>query len=117
MLASRMDEQSRIYVVNRFAASLMTTDPLNTFYTLLLGQTPSVVKPDGLTRAGDWRPHLAMILSNRNSKLDDASIVALADSLLSHGRLHATRITVLLILVVSQGSRITWHNKMEEVST
>jgi len=52
MLASRMDEQSRIYVVNRFAASLMTTDPLNTFYTLLLGQTPSVVKPDGLTRAG-----------------------------------------------------------------
>ena len=92
MLASRMDEQSRIYVVNRFAASLMTTDPLNTFYTLLLGQTPSVVKPDGLTRAGDWRPHLAMILSNRNSKLDNASIIAMADSLLSHGRLHAAHL-------------------------
>ena len=92
MLASRMDEQSRIYVVNRFAASLMTTDPLNTFYTLLLGQTPSVVKPDGLARAGDWRPHLAMMLSNRSSKLDNSCIVAMGDSLLSQGRLHAAHL-------------------------
>lgn len=92
MLASRMDEQSRIYVVNRFAASLMTTDPLNTFYTLLLGQTPSIVKPDGLARAGDWRPHLAMMLSNRSSKLDDSCIIAMGDSLLSQGRLHAAHL-------------------------
>ena len=92
MLASRMDEQSRIYVVNRFAASLMTTDPLNTFYTLLLGQTPSVVKPDGLARAGDWRPHLAMMLSNRSSKLDNSCIIAMGDSLLSQGRLHAAHL-------------------------
>ena len=92
MLASRMDEQSRIYVVNRFAASLVTTDPLNTFYTILLGQTPSVVKPDGLARAGDWRPHLAMMLSNRSSKLDDSCIIAMGDSLLSQGRLHAAHL-------------------------
>ena len=44
MLASRMDDQSRTYVVNRFTASLQTSDPLSTFYTLMLGRMPSVAK-------------------------------------------------------------------------
>ena len=92
MLASRMDEQTRTYVVNRFTASLMNTDPLSTFYTLLLGRTPSAVKPEGLPRAGDWKPHLAMILANRMSKLENASIVSLGDSLLSQKRLHAAHL-------------------------
>lgn len=92
MLASRMDEQTRTYVVNRFTASLMNTDPLSTFYTLLLGRTPSAVKPEGLPRAGDWKPHLAMILANRMSKLENASIVNLGDSLLSQKRLHAAHL-------------------------
>ena len=92
MLASRMDEQTRTYVVNRFTASLMNTDPLSTFYTLLLGRTPSAVKPEGLPRAGDWKQHLAMILANRMSKLENASIVSLGDSLLSQKRLHAAHL-------------------------
>ena len=44
MLASGMEEQGRTYVVNRFTASMMTSDPLNTYYTLMLGRTPSAVK-------------------------------------------------------------------------
>ena len=92
MLASRMDEQTRTYVVNRFTASLMNTDPLSTFYTLLLGRTPSAVKPEGLPRAGDWKPHLAMILANRMSKLENVSIISLGDSLLSQKRLHAAHL-------------------------
>lgn len=44
MLASGMEEQCRTYVVNRFTASMMTSDPLNTYYTLMLGRTPSAVK-------------------------------------------------------------------------
>ena len=44
MLASCMEDQSRTYVVNRFTASLSSTDPLSTFYTMLLGRTPSVVR-------------------------------------------------------------------------
>ena len=92
MLASGMDEQSRTYVINRFTASLATTDPLSTFYTLMLGRTPSAVKPDGLQRAGSWKPHLAMILANRSCKLDNASIVALGESLMSRGRLHAAHL-------------------------
>ena len=87
MLASKMDEQSRTYVINRFTASLVTTDPLSTFYTLMLGRTPSAVKPEGLRRAGSWRPHLAMILANRTNKLDNTSIMTLGDSLLESGHL------------------------------
>ena len=92
MLASRMDEQTRTYVVNRFTASLVNTDPLSTFYTLLLGRTPSAVKPEGLPRAGDWKPHLAMILANRMSKLENVSVVSLGDSLLAQKRLHAAHL-------------------------
>ena len=89
MLASKMDEQNRTYVINRFTASLVSTDPLSTFYTLMLGRTPSAVKPDGLRRAGNWQHHLAMILANRSSKLDNDSMVTLGDSLLESGRLCA----------------------------
>ena len=96
MLASRMDEQSRTYVVNRFTASLKTTDALSTFYTLLLGRTPSAVKPEGLSRAGDWRPHLTMILANKSTKLDIASIVSLGDSLMAKERLHAAHLCYYL---------------------
>lgn len=96
MLASRMDDQSRTYVVNRFTASLVTTDPLNTFYTLLIGRTPSSVKPEGLSRAGDWRPHLSMILANKSTKLETASIMSLGDSLLGRKRLHAAHLCYYL---------------------
>ncbi len=90
------DEQSRNYVVNRFTASLSSTDPLGTFYTLLLGQMPSTVKVDGLQRAGDWRQHLAMILANRHTKLDSSAIVSLGDALLSKERLHAAHLCYFL---------------------
>ncbi len=90
------DEQSRNYVVNRFTASLSSTDPLGTFYTLLLGQMPSAVKVDGSQRAGEWRHHLAMILANQHSKLDLTAIVSLGDALLSRERLHAAHLCYYL---------------------
>ena len=90
------DEQSRNYVVNRFTASLSSLDPLGTFYTLLLGRIPSAVKADGLQRAGDWRQHLAMILANRQSKLDTTAIVSLGDALLNRERLHAAHLCYFL---------------------
>ena len=31
-------------MVNRFTASLLSSDPLNTFYTLVLGRTPNITK-------------------------------------------------------------------------
>ena len=96
MLASRMDDQSRNYVVNRFTASLSSVDPLSTFYTLLLGRTPAAVKQEGFTRAGDWRPHLSMILANKSSKLDNESIVTLGDSLLSMGKVCAAHLCYYL---------------------
>ena len=99
MLSSGMDDQSRTYVVNRFTASLVTADPLSTFYTLLLGRTPSSVKPEGLQRAGNWRPHLAMILTNQNSKAECGAIVSLGDALLSQDRVSAAHLCYLLARV------------------
>ena len=96
MLASRMDDQSRNYVVNRFTASLPSVDPLNTFYTLLLGRTPAAVKQEGLPRAGDWRPHLSMILANKTSKLDNEAIVSLGDTLLAAGKVSAAHLCYYL---------------------
>ncbi len=96
MLASRMDEPSRNYVVNRFTASLSNADPLSTFYTLLLGRTPAAVRQEGLVRAGDWRPHLSMILANKSSKLDTESIVFLGDSLLNTGKVCAAHLCYYL---------------------
>ena len=96
MLSSGMDEQSRTYVVNRFTASLATPDPLFTFYTLLLGRTPSSVRPEGLQRAGNWRPHLAMILTNQNSKAESAAILSLGDALLAQGSVCAAHLCYLL---------------------
>jgi hypothetical protein len=86
MLASTMEEQSHQYVVNRFTASLLSSDPLNTFYTLILGRTPNITKPDGLARGGDWKPHLSVILSNETPS-NNAAIISLGDSLMSKGRL------------------------------
>jgi len=96
MLASRMDDQSRNYVVNRFTASLPSVDPLSTFYTLLLGRTPASVKQEGLPRAGDWRPHLAIILANKTSKLDNEAIVSLGDSLSAAGKISAAHLCYYL---------------------
>ncbi|XP_019860577.1 PREDICTED: protein transport protein Sec16A-like [Amphimedon queenslandica] len=86
MLSSRMDDQSRTYVVNRFTASLLTSDPLSTFYTLMLGRLPSVSKPEGLSRSGDWQSHLAMMITNLNPTQDTSCISNLGDSLLARGR-------------------------------
>ena len=96
MLASRMDEQSRTYVVNRFTASLASTDPLSTFYTLLLGRLPAAVKQDGLSRAGDWKPHLSMILANKCSKLDSTAIIFMGDTLMAKGRCCAAHLCYYL---------------------
>jgi len=54
MLASGMEEQGRTYVVNRFTASMMTADPLNTYYTLMLGRTPSAVKVSTMDALVIW---------------------------------------------------------------
>lgn len=39
------------------------------------------IQPEGLSRAGDWRAHLAMIIANKTSTKDNSNITFLGDSL------------------------------------
>ena len=80
-LASKMDQRTYAGVMTRFANGLAINDPLQTLYQLMssrydpclcpvrflkliYSRIPTAMKQCGDTRWGDWRPHLAMILSN-----------------------------------------------------
>ncbi len=67
-LASKMDERSYSNVMLRFANGLAANDPLQTLYQLMSGRQPVAVKECADGSWGDWRPHLAMILSNPSGK-------------------------------------------------
>ncbi len=67
-LASKMDERAYSNVMLRFANGLVPNDPLQTLYQLMSGRQPVAVKECADRSWGDWRPHLAMILSNPSGK-------------------------------------------------
>lgn len=71
-----------------------------------LGRQPTAVTSCGDDKWGDWRPHLAMILSNSTSKsgsnsseLDKKSIVTLGDTLSARGFLLAAHFCYLVAQV------------------
>ena len=75
MLASTMEEQSHHYVVNRFTASLLSSDPLNTFYTLVLGRMPTVTKVRCAMDAITTVLYLLMCVSMGGTDYCDAVVV------------------------------------------
>eukprot|EP00095_Tigriopus_kingsejongensis_P000182 snap_masked-scaffold487_size158652-processed-gene-0.14 protein:Tk00182 transcript:snap_masked-scaffold487_size158652-processed-gene-0.14-mRNA-1 annotation:"hypothetical protein Phum_PHUM296360" len=97
-LASKMDERSYSNVMLRFANGLAVNDPLQTLYQLMSGRQPIAVKECADSHWGDWRPHLAMILSNPSGKegLDRRSIVTLGDTLMDKGFLYAAHFCYLM---------------------
>ncbi|KAH3710874.1 hypothetical protein DPMN_070370 [Dreissena polymorpha] len=83
-LASKMDPRAHASVMLRFAnVAMRMNDPLQTLYQLMSGRQPAAVTCVTEERWGDWRPHLAMILSNQTTKteLDRKSITTLGDTL------------------------------------
>ncbi|XP_059352135.1 protein transport protein Sec16A-like isoform X3 [Daphnia carinata] len=104
-LASKMDQRTYSSVMIRFANGLALTDPLQTLYQLMSGRQPTAVTSCGDDKWGDWRPHLAMILSNSSSKagscsdLDKKSIVTLGDTLSARGFLLAAHFCYLVAQV------------------
>ncbi|KAI9564384.1 hypothetical protein GHT06_008123 [Daphnia sinensis] len=105
-LASKMDQRTYSSVMIRFANGLALTDPLQTLYQLMSGRQPTAVTSCGDDKWGDWRPHLAMILSNSTSKsgsnsseLDKKSIVTLGDTLSARGFLLAAHFCYLVAQV------------------
>ena len=75
-LASKMDGRTYAGVMTRFANGLAATDPLQILYQLMSAHLPSAMKQCGQARWGDWRPHLAMILSiNQGGETNIRSII------------------------------------------
>ncbi|CAB1318236.1 unnamed protein product [Coregonus sp. 'balchen'] len=83
LLASKMDSRTHARVMTRFANSLPINDPLQTVYQLMSGRMPASATCCGDEKWGDWRPHLAMVLSNltHTLDLDTRTITTMGDTL------------------------------------
>lgn len=96
-LASKMDNRSYTTVLNRFTGQLTANDPLQTLFQLLSGRIPAVAACCGSEKWGDWRPHLAVILSNdtADSAVKQRTISTMGDTLASRGLLHSAHVCYL----------------------
>lgn len=100
-LASKMDQRTYAGVMTRFANGLAVNDPLQTLYQLMSARMPSAMKHCADQRWGDWRPHLAMILSNPlpGSDINRRSMVTLGDTLMGKGQLYAAQFCYIVSAV------------------
>ncbi|XP_061183855.1 uncharacterized protein LOC133192032 isoform X3 [Saccostrea echinata] len=100
-LASKMDSRAHANVMTRFANSAMKmNDPLQTLFQLMSCRQPAAVTCVVDEKWGDWRPHLAMILSNPTGRdIDKKSIMTLGDTLASKGFLHASHFCYMMAQV------------------
>ncbi|XP_070286393.1 protein transport protein Sec16A isoform X2 [Myotis yumanensis] len=98
LLASKMDSRTHARVMTRFANSLPINDPLQTVYQLMSGRMPAASTCCGDEKWGDWRPHLAMVLSNLNNNMDVESrtMATMGDTLASKGLLDAAHFCYLM---------------------
>ncbi|XP_063172279.1 protein transport protein Sec16A isoform X2 [Candoia aspera] len=101
LLASKMDSRTHARVMTRFANSLPINDPLQTVYQLMSGRMPAASTCCGDEKWGDWRPHLAMVLSNLTNNMDVESrtIITMGDTLASKGLLDAAHFCYLMAQV------------------
>ncbi|XP_012510242.1 PREDICTED: protein transport protein Sec16A-like [Propithecus coquereli] len=101
LLASKMDSRTHARVMTRFANSLPINDPLQTVYQLMSGRMPAASMCCGDEKWGDWRPHLAMVLSNLNNNVDVESrtMATMGDTLASKGLLDAAHFCYLMAQV------------------
>lgn len=97
-LASKVDRRQHANVMLKFANKLPYNDPLQTLYQIMSGRMPSCVTNLD-DKWGDWRPHLAMIISNCTDKpeLVKRSIMALGDLLASRGDIYGSQFCYLLV--------------------
>ena len=92
-LAMRMGPRISGSVTTRFMNSAMSVgDPLRTMYQLMSGWQPAACSMVAGERFGDWRPHLAIILSHPTDRpeLDRKSVVAMGDAFGRLGDYYAT---------------------------
>ncbi|XP_015591007.1 uncharacterized protein LOC107265717 isoform X7 [Cephus cinctus] len=97
-LASKLDKRTHASVMTRFANSLPAHDPLQTLYQLHSGRVPASVTCVADPKWDDWRPHLAMIISNTsaNPEINRRSITTLGDTLAARGNIHGAHFCYIL---------------------
>uniref|UniRef100_A0A3P9AZ98 Protein transport protein sec16 n=1 Tax=Maylandia zebra TaxID=106582 RepID=A0A3P9AZ98_9CICH len=97
LLASKMDNRTHARVMT----SLPINDPLQTVYQLMSGRMPASATCCGEEKWGDWRPHLAMVLSNltHTLDLDTRTITTMGDTLASKGLVDAAHFCYLMAQV------------------
>ncbi|XP_075689203.1 protein transport protein Sec16B isoform X2 [Rhinoderma darwinii] len=86
-LSSKTDSRTYSWVMARFTSTLATNDPLQTLFQLMAGRIPQAATCSGDKKWGDWRPHLAVILSNQMSdvELNQRAIITMGDNLVLKG--------------------------------
>ncbi|NXD40547.1 SC16B protein, partial [Copsychus sechellarum] len=97
-LSSKMDARTYSWVLTGFTSTLATNDPLQTLFQLMSGRIPQAALCCGDATWGDWRPHLAVILSNKvgDTELNRRAIVTMGDTLASKGAVEAAHFCYLM---------------------
>ncbi|MBZ3887469.1 Protein transport protein Sec16B [Sciurus carolinensis] len=81
-----------------FTSTLALNDPLQTLFQLMSGRIPQAATCCGDKQWGDWRPHLAVILSNQagDPELHQRAIVTMGDTLAGKGLVAAAHFCYLM---------------------
>ncbi|XP_036878247.2 protein transport protein Sec16B isoform X2 [Manis javanica] len=97
-LASKMDPRTYSWVMSGFTSTLALNDPLQTLFQLMSGRIPQAATCCGDKKWGDWRPHLAVILSNQGGdpELYQRAIVTMGDTLAAKGLVEAAHFCYLM---------------------
>ncbi|NXY15610.1 SC16B protein, partial [Atrichornis clamosus] len=97
-LSSKMDPRTYSWVLTGFTSTLATNDPLQTLFQLMSGRIPQAALCCGDAAWGDWRPHLAVMLSNKvgDTELNHRAIVTMGDTLASKGAVEAAHFCYLM---------------------
>ncbi|NXK26373.1 SC16B protein, partial [Arenaria interpres] len=97
-LSSKMDPRTYSWVLTGFTSTLATNDPLQTFFQLMSGRIPQAALCCGDATWGDWRPHLAVLLSNKvgDMELNHRAIVTMGDTLAGKGAVEAAHFCYLM---------------------
>ncbi|NXR10820.1 SC16B protein, partial [Semnornis frantzii] len=97
-LSSKMDPRTYSWVLTGFTSTLATNDPLQTLFQLMSGRIPQAALCCGDATWGDWRPHLAVMLSNKvgDVELNNRAIVTMGDNLAGKGAVEAAHFCYLM---------------------
>ncbi|XP_067388672.1 protein transport protein Sec16B isoform X2 [Emydura macquarii macquarii] len=97
-LSSKMDLRTYSWVLTGFTSTLALNDPLQTLFQLMSGRIPQAALCCGDGRWGEWRPHLAVMLSNQvgDAELNHRAIITMGDTLAGRGLIEAAHFCYLM---------------------